>query len=55
MCALWTQREPIYREVCDVVLAVDAETDNEEADLQAKVSSLLALVRPYLAPTSDPP
>lgn len=53
MCALWRQREPIYRQVCDVVFPVDAETDVEEADLQAKVSSLLILVRPYLVCVSD--
>jgi shikimate kinase len=51
MCALWTQREPLYREVCDVVLGVDAETDDEEADVQGKVSALLTMVRPYLDDT----
>ena len=48
MCTLWRQREPLYREVCDVVLGVDAETADEEADLQGKVSTLLMLLRPYL-------
>lgn len=48
MCALWRQREPIYRQVCDVILPVDAESAAEEDDLQAKVSALLALVHPYL-------
>jgi shikimate kinase len=51
MWALWTQREPLYREVCDVVLGVDAETDDEEADVQGKVSALLTMVRPYLDDT----
>jgi shikimate kinase len=45
--ALWTQREPLYRKVCDVVLRVDAETDDEEADFHAKVSTLLAMLRPF--------
>jgi shikimate kinase len=49
MYALWRQREPIYRRVCDVVLCVDAQTDDEEADFHAKVSALLALVHPLLA------
>jgi shikimate kinase len=48
MCALWTQREPLYRAACDVVLGVDAETTDEEADLQGKVSTLLTMLRPYL-------
>jgi shikimate kinase len=51
MCALWTQREPLYRAVCDVVLGVDAETTDEEADLQGKVSTLLTMLRPYLGDT----
>jgi len=51
MCALWTQREPLYRKVCDVVLGVDAETADEEADLQGKVSTLLTMLRPYLDDT----
>jgi shikimate kinase len=51
MCALWTQREPLYRQVCDVVLDVDAETADEEADLQGKVSTLLTMLRPYLDDT----
>lgn len=51
MCALWTQREPLYREICDVVLGVDAETADEEADLQGKVATLLAMLRPYLDET----
>jgi shikimate kinase len=49
MCALWRQREPIYRRVCDVVLRVDAQSDDEEADFQVKVSDLLVLLRPFLA------
>jgi shikimate kinase len=48
MSVLWAQREPLYRQVCDVVLDVDAETTDEEADLQSKVSTLLTLLRPYL-------
>jgi shikimate kinase len=55
MCALWRQREPIYRRVCDVVLGVDAQSDDEEADFQAKVSSLLVLLRPFLAGESGLP
>jgi shikimate kinase len=54
MCALWRQREPIYRRVCDVVLGVDAQSDDEEADLQVKVSGLLAVLRPFLAQESEP-
>ena len=48
MRALWSQREPLYRKVCDVVLDVDAESTDEEADLHSKVSTLLTLLRPYL-------
>lgn len=48
MCALWMQREPLYHEVCDIVLRVDAETDSEEADFHAKVSALLAMLHPFL-------
>ena len=48
MGALWTQREPLYRKVCDVVLGVDAESTDDETDLQGKVSTLLTLLRPYL-------
>jgi shikimate kinase len=48
MGALWTQREPLYRAVCDVVLRVDAETDDAEADFHAKVSGLLDLLCPLL-------
>jgi shikimate kinase len=48
MCALWTEREPLYRSVCDVVFHVDAETDDEEADFRAKVARLLDLLRPFL-------
>jgi shikimate kinase len=48
MSALWIQREPLYRRVCDVVFRVDAETDDEEADFQAKVSALLAILHPWL-------
>ena len=55
MSALWRQREPVYRKVCDVVLAVGPETDDEEADLQAKVSSFITLVHPYLVHESGHP
>jgi shikimate kinase len=48
MSALWAQREPLYREVCDLVLGVDAETKDEEADLQGKVSTLVTMLRPYV-------
>jgi shikimate kinase len=48
MSALWAQREPLYRTVCDLVLGVDAETADEEADLQGKVSTLLTMLRPYV-------
>jgi shikimate kinase len=51
MAVLWAQREPLYRQVCDVVLDVDAETTDAEADLQRKVSALLTLLRPYLDDT----
>jgi shikimate kinase len=51
MCALWTEREPLYRKACDVVLDVDAESADEEADLQGKVSTLLTMLRPYLDDT----
>jgi shikimate kinase len=46
--ALWRQREPLYRKVCDLVFRVDAETDDEEADIHAKVSTLLGMLRPFL-------
>jgi shikimate kinase len=48
MSALWAQREPLYRKVCDLVLGVDAETSDEEGDLQGKVSTLLTMLRPYV-------
>jgi shikimate kinase len=50
MAMLWTQREPLYRQVSDVVFRVDAktETDNEAADIHAKVAALLTLLRPFL-------
>jgi shikimate kinase len=50
MAMLWTQREPLYRQVSDVVFHVDAktETDNEAADIHAKVAALLTLLRPFL-------
>jgi shikimate kinase len=47
--ALWTRREPLYRKVCDVVLRVDEETLDEEADLRMKVAALLDILRPFLA------
>jgi shikimate kinase len=46
--ALWSDREPLYRKACDVVFRVDAETADEAADIQSKVSALLAMLRPYL-------
>jgi shikimate kinase len=48
MSMLWTQREPLYRQACDLVFRVDAETDDEAADIHAKVSALLAMLRPFL-------
>jgi shikimate kinase len=51
MCALWTQREPLYRKVCDVVFHVDAESEDEEDDFHAKVSALLPMLRPFLVET----
>lgn len=51
--ALWTRREPLYRQVSDVVLRVDDETGDEEADLHTKVVALLDLLRPFLG--EDPP
>jgi shikimate kinase len=48
MRALWTQREPLYRQISDLVFRVDAETDDAEADFHVKVSALLAMVRPFL-------
>jgi shikimate kinase len=48
MRALWAQREPLYRRVADVVLAVDRETDDEAADFESKVTTLIALLQPFL-------
>jgi len=48
MSALWAAREPLYRNACDVVFRVDAETADEAADIDSKVSALLALLRPFL-------
>jgi len=48
MSTLWADREPLYRKACDVVFRADAETDDEAADLHAKVSALLAMLRPFL-------
>jgi shikimate kinase len=48
MRALWAQREPLYRGVADVVLAVDAESADAEADFQGKVAALLGLLQPFL-------
>jgi shikimate kinase len=48
MSALWADREPLYRKACDVVFRVDAETADEAADIHAKVSALLAVLRPFL-------
>jgi len=55
MCALWKQREPIYRRVCDVVLSVDAQSGDEEVDFRAKVSDLLVLLHPFLDRESELP
>jgi shikimate kinase len=46
--ALWAEREPLYRRVCDVVFRVDAETADADTDLRRKVAALLAVLRPYL-------
>jgi shikimate kinase len=46
--ALWAERAPLYRQVCDVELCVDAETGDEEADLHGKVVALLDMLRPFL-------
>ena len=48
MQTLWEEREPLYRNVCDVVFRVDAETGDAGADLQRKLACLLAVLRPYL-------
>jgi len=48
MRTLWKQREPLYRNVCDLVFRVDAETADEGADLEKKVASLIAVLRPYI-------
>jgi shikimate kinase len=48
MSAVWASREPLYRKVCDVVLHVDDETLDEEADLRLKVAALVDLLRPFL-------
>jgi shikimate kinase len=49
--ALWLQREPLYRRACDIILAVDDESADEEADLQGKVATLLTRLHPYLGGT----
>ena len=49
MRTVWTAREPLYRNVCDVVFGVDAETADEGDDLDRKVASLLAALAPYLS------
>lgn len=54
MSALWRQREPLYRSVCDMVVKVDAETTDEGADLQQKVASLLTALQPFLHRPSSP-
>jgi shikimate kinase len=48
MVALWREREALYRKACDIVVSVDAESDDAEADFHAKVSTLLSMVRPLL-------
>lgn len=52
--ALWARRESLYRQVCDVVLCVDAETGDKEADLHTKVVALLDLLRPFLGEDISP-
>jgi len=51
MRTLWTAREPLYRKVCDLVFQVDTETADAREDLQRKLACLLAVLRPYLAPS----
>lgn len=53
MSALWRQREPLYRSVCDVVFRVDAETTDEGVDFQQKVTSLLMVLQPFLHPKGN--
>jgi shikimate kinase len=53
MRALWREREPLYRAVCDVVFDVEAESADAEADLRGKVFSLLTRLRPYLEDSGD--
>jgi shikimate kinase len=48
MRTLWQQREPLYRQVCDVIFPVDTETGDEESDFHAKVSALQEILRPFL-------
>lgn len=48
MRALWTQRQPLYRQVCDVVFRVDAETADVGADVRQKGAALLAVLQPYI-------
>jgi shikimate kinase len=55
MRTLWAQREPLYRQVCDVVFRVDAETADEEADFQTKAAALLEVLRPFLREAAERP
>jgi shikimate kinase len=55
MRTLWAQREPLYRQVCDVVLRVDAETADEEVDFQTKAAALLEVLRPFLHAAAERP
>lgn len=48
MRALWAQREPLYRRVADVILAVDSETADEAADFESKVTTLVGLLQSFL-------
>lgn len=48
MRALWTQRQPLYRQVCDVVFRVDAETADVGADVRQKGAALLTVLQPYI-------
>jgi shikimate kinase len=54
MMTLWAQRESLYRQVADVVLAVETETEDVAADLQAKVTELVTLLQPFLSQDGRP-
>ncbi len=48
MQALWREREPLYRAVCNVVFRVDVDTADEGGDFREKVAALIAVLRPYI-------